>query len=150
MVLCVRSDDPQGRHYDGRLAYLGLYDVALNETQVGWVGGLLGWVREHREGSDGEGGAGGGVSLGRSPWVFHETTLETGMQAILQAGPRAGRLSTHPPPDPLCATLAAAPAACCTARSPTRLRQLRHLPRPLGSCQSWLRLEVMRWQRRAA
>jgi hypothetical protein len=38
VVLCVRSDDPEGRHYDGRLAYLGLYDVALNETQVGWGG----------------------------------------------------------------------------------------------------------------
>ena len=41
MVLCVRSDDPSDRHFDGQLAYLGLYDVALNETQVRWVGGSL-------------------------------------------------------------------------------------------------------------
>jgi hypothetical protein len=34
VALCVRSDDPSGRHFDGTLAYLGLYDVALNDTQV--------------------------------------------------------------------------------------------------------------------
>ncbi|EFN59099.1 hypothetical protein CHLNCDRAFT_137883 [Chlorella variabilis] len=35
VVLCVRSDDPGGRHYDGQLAHLGLHDTALDETQVG-------------------------------------------------------------------------------------------------------------------
>lgn len=34
VVLCARSDDPSGRHFDGRLAYLGLYDAALEEGQV--------------------------------------------------------------------------------------------------------------------
>ncbi|KAL4426385.1 hypothetical protein ABPG77_004679 [Micractinium sp. CCAP 211/92] len=33
-VLCARSDDPSGRHYDGRLAYLSLFDSALAEGQV--------------------------------------------------------------------------------------------------------------------
>ena len=34
IFLCSRADDPAERHYDGELAYLGLYDAALNETQV--------------------------------------------------------------------------------------------------------------------
>lgn len=33
-VLCARSDDPSGRHYDGQLAYLSLHDTALEEGQV--------------------------------------------------------------------------------------------------------------------
>lgn len=33
-VLCARSDDPVGRHYDGELAHLSLFDVALEEEQV--------------------------------------------------------------------------------------------------------------------
>ncbi|KAL4430893.1 hypothetical protein ABPG75_006149 [Micractinium tetrahymenae] len=33
-VLCARSDDPSGRHYDGQLAYLSLFDSALDEGQV--------------------------------------------------------------------------------------------------------------------
>lgn len=35
VVLCSRSDDPAGRHYDGRLAYLSLYDTALDDVQIG-------------------------------------------------------------------------------------------------------------------
>jgi hypothetical protein len=35
VVLCVRSDDPGGRHFDGQLAHLGMYDTFLNATQVG-------------------------------------------------------------------------------------------------------------------
>uniref|UniRef100_A0A1D1ZX47 LamG-like jellyroll fold domain-containing protein n=1 Tax=Auxenochlorella protothecoides TaxID=3075 RepID=A0A1D1ZX47_AUXPR len=33
-VLCTRADDPTSRQFDGRLANLGLYDVALTEDQV--------------------------------------------------------------------------------------------------------------------
>lgn len=48
VVLCGRSDDPSGRHFDGRLAYLGLYDQALDEAQVGCVvGNSLGGVRTY-------------------------------------------------------------------------------------------------------
>ena len=36
-VLCVRSNQPTGRHFDGQLAYLGLYSSALNASQVGCV-----------------------------------------------------------------------------------------------------------------
>lgn len=34
VVLCARGDDPAGRHFDGRLAYLSLYDVPLHADQV--------------------------------------------------------------------------------------------------------------------
>ncbi len=37
LVLCVRSDDPSERHFDGKLAYLGLYDTPLNPQQIGRV-----------------------------------------------------------------------------------------------------------------
>ncbi|KAK2080285.1 hypothetical protein QBZ16_000138 [Prototheca wickerhamii] len=36
-VLCTRADGPSERQFDGALAYLGLYDVALSEAQVGYL-----------------------------------------------------------------------------------------------------------------
>ncbi|GAB4817823.1 hypothetical protein N2152v2_004869 [Parachlorella kessleri] len=35
VVLCSRADADTQRHFDGQLAYLGLYDTALNEVEVG-------------------------------------------------------------------------------------------------------------------
>jgi hypothetical protein len=34
LVLCSRSDDPEGRHFDGDLAYLSLWDEALSPEAV--------------------------------------------------------------------------------------------------------------------
>ncbi|PRW58639.1 hypothetical protein C2E21_2984 [Chlorella sorokiniana] len=41
VVLCVRSDDPTGRHFDGRVAYLSLFDEALDDSQVSALYGAV-------------------------------------------------------------------------------------------------------------
>jgi hypothetical protein len=35
VILCSRGDDPEQRHIDADIAYLSMWDVALNETQLG-------------------------------------------------------------------------------------------------------------------
>jgi hypothetical protein len=77
IILCSRGDDPEERHIDADLAYLSMWDVALNATQVE---SLFSVVNQQLE------------KVGPLPLRGSESTIET--EAVSTRRPEIQRMST--------------------------------------------------------